>query len=107
MGKLVSDSMASAKIKRMKIMCIINDNVVWGRLSKNYSTRKFIARNICDAKYSQFMVVTTCFVHVCNIAVYTVVSRASAYFRVSAQVLIFVTQMESAHSQVSAQAGFL
>ena len=40
--------MASAKIKRTKIMRIINDNVVQGRLSENYLTRKFI---IYDAKY--------------------------------------------------------
>ena len=38
--------MASAKIKRTKIMCIIKDIAVWGRLSENYLTRKFIARNI-------------------------------------------------------------
>ena len=46
--KIFSDSMASAK----KIICIINDNVVQGHLSENYLTRKFIAQNICDAKYS-------------------------------------------------------
>ena len=43
--------MASAKIRYTKIMRIINDNAVQGRLSKNYLTQKFIARNICDAKY--------------------------------------------------------
>ena len=48
--------MASPKIKRTKIMRIINDNAVRGRLSENYLTRKFIARNICDAKYSRFTV---------------------------------------------------
>ena len=48
--------MPSAKIKHTKIMRIINDNAVRGRLSENYLTRKFIARNICDTKYSQFMV---------------------------------------------------
>ena len=54
--KIFSDSMASAKIKHTKIMHIINDNAVRGRLSENYLTRKFIARNICDAKYSRFTV---------------------------------------------------
>ena len=58
--KIFSDSMASVKIKRMKIICIINDNVVRGRLSENYLTRKFIARNICDAKYSRFTVRHAC-----------------------------------------------
>ena len=33
-------------------MHIINDNAVWGRLSENYLTQKFIAQNIYDAKYS-------------------------------------------------------
>ena len=47
--KIFLDSKASAKIKRTEIMCIINDNVVWGRLSENYL---FIPRNICEAKYS-------------------------------------------------------
>ena len=37
-------------------MCIINSNAVWGRLSKNYLTQKFIERNIfirniCDLRY--------------------------------------------------------
>ena len=45
-------------VQSAKIMPIINDNVVRGRLSENYLTRKFIARNICDAKYSQFTVIT-------------------------------------------------
>ena len=44
--KIVSDSMDNAKI-----MCIINANAVQDHLSKNYSTRKFIARNIFDTKY--------------------------------------------------------
>ena len=48
--------MASPKIKHTKIMRIINDNAVRGHLSKNYLTRKFITRNICDAKYSRFTV---------------------------------------------------
>ena len=34
------------------IMCIINANVVWGRLSENYLTQKLIARNIFDTKIS-------------------------------------------------------
>ena len=61
--KTFSDSMASAKIKRTKIMCIINDDAVRGHLSKNYLTRKFIARNMCDTKYSQFTVLYD--VHAC------------------------------------------
>ena len=48
--------MASAKIKHTKIMHILNDNAVRGRLSENYLIRKFIAQNICDAKYSRFTV---------------------------------------------------
>ena len=48
--------MASAKIKHTKIMRIINNNAVRGRFSKIYLTRKFIARNICDAEYSRFTV---------------------------------------------------
>ena len=40
-------------------MRIINDNVVQGCLSENYLTRKFITRNICDAKYSRITVVQT------------------------------------------------
>ena len=51
--KLFSDSMASPKIKHTKNMRIINDSVVRGGLSKNYLTRKFLARNICNAKYSR------------------------------------------------------
>ena len=53
--KIFSDSMASPKIKRAKIMRY-NDSVVRGRLSENYLTRKFIARNICNAKYSRITV---------------------------------------------------
>ena len=34
----------------------INDNAVQGRLSKNYLTRKIIAWNISDTKYSRFTV---------------------------------------------------
>ena len=49
--------MASVKIKRMKIMRIINDNALRGRLSENDLTQKFIAQNICDTKYSRFTVV--------------------------------------------------
>ena len=48
--------MASLKIKHTKIMHIINDNAVRGRLSENYLTRKFIAPNIFDTKYSRFTV---------------------------------------------------
>ena len=44
--------MACAKIKRMKYMRYINDNAVQGRLSENYLTRKIIAWNILDTKYS-------------------------------------------------------
>ena len=47
-----SDNMASTKIKHTNIMCIINANAVWGHLSENYLTRKLIARNIFDTKYS-------------------------------------------------------
>ena len=36
--------MGNVKIKHMKIMHIINTNMVWGCLSENYLTRKFIAR---------------------------------------------------------------
>ena len=53
---IFSDSMASAKIKCTKIMRIINDNAVRGRLSENYLTRNlsheiFVTRNICDLRY--------------------------------------------------------
>ena len=40
--------MGNAKIKRTKIMRIINAR---GRLSENYLMQKFIARNIFDTKY--------------------------------------------------------
>ena len=46
--------MASPKIKRAKIVRIIKDSVVRGRLSENYL---FIARNICNAKYSRITVI--------------------------------------------------
>ena len=39
-----------------KYMRNINDNAVQGRLSENYLTRKFIAWNISDTKYSRFTV---------------------------------------------------
>ena len=48
--------MASPKIKHAKIMRTINDSAVRGRLSENYLTRKFIVRNICNAKYSRITV---------------------------------------------------
>ena len=41
--KIFSESLACAKIKCTKYMSNINDNVVQGRLSKNYLTEKFIA----------------------------------------------------------------
>ena len=37
-------------------MRIIISNAVWGRLSENYLTQKFIAQNIFGTKYSQFTV---------------------------------------------------
>ena len=52
-----SDSMACAKIKRTKYMRNINENAVQGRLSENYLTRKIIAWNILDTKYSRFTVI--------------------------------------------------
>ena len=54
--KKFSDSMAHAKIKHTKYMRNINDNAVQGRLSKIYLTRKIIAWNILDTKYSRFMI---------------------------------------------------
>ena len=54
--KIFSDSKASVKIKRTQIMCIINGNTIRGRLSENYLTRKFNARNIFDMKYLRFTV---------------------------------------------------
>ena len=53
-AKIFSDSMGNAKIKHMKI---INSNAVRSCLSENYLTRKFIAQNIFDTKYSRFRVV--------------------------------------------------
>ena len=41
--KIFSDSMACAKIKRMKYMRNINDNAVQDRLSETYLTQKIIA----------------------------------------------------------------
>ena len=49
--------MASPKIKHAKIMRIVNDSAARGRLSENSLTRKFIIRNICNAKYSRITVV--------------------------------------------------
>ena len=46
--------MACVKIKCTKYIRDINDNAVQGRLSENYLTRKIIALNILDTKYSQF-----------------------------------------------------
>ena len=57
MVKILSDSMAGPKIKHAKIMCIINDRAVRGRLSKYHSPRKFIIRNICIVNYSRLTVV--------------------------------------------------
>ena len=54
--KIFSDSMACAKIKRTKYIRNINDNAVQRRLSENYLTRKIIAWNILDTKYSRFTV---------------------------------------------------
>ena len=45
------------KLKTRKYMRNINGNVVQGHLSENYLTRKFIAQNILDMKYSWFTVV--------------------------------------------------
>ena len=36
--KIVSNSLAYAKIKHEKYICNLNDNVVQGRLSENYLT---------------------------------------------------------------------
>jgi hypothetical protein len=55
--KIFSDRVISTKIKRTKSVRIINANAVRGCLSENYFTRKFIARNIFDTKYSRFTVV--------------------------------------------------
>ena len=35
----------------MNIMHIINTNLVWGRLSENYLTKKLIVQNISDLQY--------------------------------------------------------
>ena len=51
--KIFSDSLAYAKIKHMRI---IISNAVWGRLSKNYLTQKFIMPNIFGTKHSRFTV---------------------------------------------------
>ena len=44
------------KLKAQKYMHNINDNAVQDRLSEIYLTRKIIARNILDMKYSRFTV---------------------------------------------------
>ena len=49
--KIFSDRMGNTKIKRTKIMCIINTNAVRGRLSEDYLTQRFIARNIRELRY--------------------------------------------------------
>ena len=49
--KIFSDSMGNAKIKHMKIMRIINTNAVWGHLSENYLTQKYISTKCFDTKY--------------------------------------------------------
>ena len=54
--KIFLDSMACAKIECTKYMRNINDNAIQGRLSENYLTRKIIAWNILDTKYSRFTV---------------------------------------------------
>ena len=56
MFTIFSDSMACAKIKCTKYIRDINDNAVQGHLSENYLTRKIIALNILDTKYSRFTV---------------------------------------------------
>ena len=38
------------------VMCTINGNAVQGCLSETFLTRKIIAQNILDTKYSQFTV---------------------------------------------------
>ncbi len=54
--KIFSDRLTSTKIKHTKTVRTINANAVRGRLSEIYLTRKFIARNIFDTKYSRFTV---------------------------------------------------
>ena len=44
------------KLNAQKYIYTIDDNVVQGRSSENYLTRKIIARNILDTKYSRFTV---------------------------------------------------
>ena len=56
--------MACAKIKRTKYVHNINNNAVQGRLSENYITRKIIAWNILDTKYSRFTVYVKIVTHV-------------------------------------------
>ena len=57
--EIFSHSTLCTKIKRTKLICmyIININVHGkGRLYENYSTRKFIARNIFNTDFLQFTV---------------------------------------------------
>ena len=51
------------EIKRTKYMRNINNNAVQGCLSENYLTRKIIAWNILDTKYSKF---TVCYCIILN-----------------------------------------
>ena len=44
------------KLNTRNIMRVVSTNAVWGHLSENYLTQKFIARNIFDTKYSRFTV---------------------------------------------------
>ena len=46
------------KLNTRNIMRVVSANAVRGRLSENYLTRKFIARNIFDTKYSRFTVIS-------------------------------------------------
>ena len=50
---------AVRKLNDTNIMRIINANAVLGRLSEKYLTRKIIARNIFDTKYSRTTVYST------------------------------------------------
>ena len=52
MVKIFSDGKGNAKIKRTKLIRIVNANVVWGCLSENYLTQKFITRNIHDLQWN-------------------------------------------------------
>ena len=97
--KIFSDSMASAKIKRTKIMHIINNKAIRGRLSENYLTRKFITQNICDTKYLQFTV-SLCSIYTVkritqkfNIPYYVTVSM-DGYYMYSMCVLIVVLNVQ-------------